>query len=67
MAEERDQFARWAKPTSIQRADLIPVGERAEQRGFRAWRRYNTMGDRSELVELGVQPVEPIAMPTVLN
>ena len=58
MTEERDQIARWTEPTSIQGAELTPEEERAARRAFRAWRRYNASGDRTELVELGILPAD---------
>ena len=50
MTEKRDQNARWTEPTSIQGAELTPEEERA------ARRQYNALGDRTELVELGILP-----------
>ncbi len=58
MAADREQIARWTEPTSIEGADLTPEVERAARRAFRAWQQYNTMGDRTALVELGILPAD---------
>ena len=64
MAEERDQVARWTEPTSIEGADTTPEEGRCAQPAFRAWRRYWAIGERTELVELGMtaRPLRSVLM-----